>query len=128
MGNAIARRKAWAYALLRRCQTPPPPYGSHEWLALPDDSPYKVGSVVRAAEAWATDGDNLASDLEREIDERRRADKALEDAEYQAASSEHRRRWRHLRIVPARDPNPGAPRPGDFPGRNATRVGDLDAS
>jgi len=52
-----------------------------------------------AAESWARELDDLPERLEHELDERRRAEKAAEDAEYQARAAAHRRDWRHLRVV-----------------------------
>lgn len=128
----IEKRKAWARALVARCKTTPPQYGTAEWFALPEGSPAKVAGVVIAAEAWTSDGDNLADNLERELDDRRRVDKMLEDAEYHAASSEHRRHWGNLRLVPDRGDletrvaKARLPRPGDY--RPSPRGDDLDVS
>ena len=97
----VAARRRWAYSLVRRAAAPVPSYGSSEWLQLPDGTPEKVASVVVAAESWARELDDLPDRLERELDERRRAEKAAEDAEYQARAAAHRRSWRHLRVVEA---------------------------
>lgn len=125
--NIVARRR-WAYSLARRCTTPPPPYGSSEWLALSDGTPEKVAAVVNAAEAWARDGDNLADNLWRELEEHRRLDKAAEEAECVARAAEHRERYRHLRLVA--HPYPLYPKPLEEIGAEymrRQRAGDLDA-
>ncbi len=95
----VAARRRWAYSLIRRASTPVPSYGSAEWLQLPDGTAAKVAAVVVAAESWARELDDLPDRLERELDERRRAEKAAEDAEYQARAAAHRRDWGHLRVV-----------------------------
>jgi hypothetical protein len=61
-----------------------PVYGSPEWLALPEGSPAKVAAVVRAAECWARDGDELEDRLRSEVLALSRANKLAEDAEYVA--------------------------------------------
>lgn len=72
------------------------------------------------------DGDNLADDLRREIDDRRRIDKELDDAEYVARADEHRRTapkfsGRSFAERRAEQIASTAPRSGDFPGqRGAT--------
>ncbi len=96
--EASARRR-WAYSLIRRASSPVPFYGSAEWLQLPDGTPAKVAAVVVAAESWARELDDLPERLEHELDERRRAEKAAEDADYQARAAAHRRDWGHLRVV-----------------------------
>lgn len=78
--SPIEQRRAWAYALISRCQTPPAAYGSEAWLALPD-GPEKVAAVVIAAEAWALAGDTLEDDLR---------------AELQFAQEAEDRRWQEL--------------------------------
>jgi hypothetical protein len=119
---AALTRKRWALGLIRRAPYPPS-YGSAAWLALADNAPAKVSAVVVAAECWATDRDNLAENLRRELDETRWVGKQLEDAEYLAAYRAHRQRWRSTpfldprlsqveRVADAR-----RPRPGDHPGR-----------
>ena len=72
------QRRAWAYAMVSRCQTPPPAYGSLEWLALPDGSVEKVAAVILAAEKCAIDWE---------------ADKALEDQVFVAGQRRHRTSW-----------------------------------
>lgn len=86
------KRRAWAYALISRCQTPPPRYGSPEWLALPD-GPEKVAAVIIAAEAWALDGDHLLDNLTTELEASWRAHKAAEDREFVARREGHQRAW-----------------------------------
>lgn len=137
--STMVARRRWAYSMLRRCETPCPPYGSPEWLALPEGSPYKVGAVVVAAEAWAKTGDTLAEDLWRELEDRRRLDKQHEDAQYVERAAEHRRQYRHLRLVTDWRQQPAAPRPleqigADYmrtrqtaSGRQSQRGDDLDA-
>lgn len=78
----ILDRRRWALALIQRAKAPVPPYGSQEWLALPD-GPEKVCAVVFAAECWAVDGDDL--------DERQ---KQLEDEQWQQRRDAHREKWR----------------------------------
>jgi len=95
----VTARRSWSYRLVSRCATPPPIFGTREWLELPEGTPAKIASVVVAAESWARELDDLPERLEHELDERRRAEKAAEDAEYQARAAAHRRDWRHLRVV-----------------------------
>ncbi|MEJ7689031.1 MAG: hypothetical protein WKF76_00565 [Nocardioidaceae bacterium] len=59
----------------------------------------KVAAVVRAAECWGVELDDLPDRLWHELDERRRAEKAEDDAAYLARAAAHRRDWRHLRAV-----------------------------
>ncbi len=92
-------RRSWAYRMLRKAASPPPRYGSAEWLALPEKSAERVAAVVNAAECWARELDDLPDRLGLELDERRRAEKFEEDAAYQARAAEHRHNWRHLRVV-----------------------------
>ncbi len=70
-------RRAWAYGLISRAATPPPAYGSLEWLALPD-GPEKVAAVVLAAEKCLIDWE---------------AAKAAEDAAWLAARDQHKAAW-----------------------------------
>ena len=69
-----------------------PAYGTPEWLALPD-GPEKVAAVVRAAECWATEGDDLEHRLAAELEALRRHDKAAEDAAFHEAATSHRKHW-----------------------------------
>src|SRR5689334_2877836 len=48
----VPTRLEWAAALIGRATGLVPEYGSPEFEALPDSSPEKVASCVRAAEAW----------------------------------------------------------------------------
>jgi hypothetical protein len=89
----IEARRAWAGRLIRRCRTHPP-YGSREWLGLPEGSPEKIASVVAAAECWALDGDDLEARLQLEVETESRAFKATEDEAYRARRDAHRRDWR----------------------------------
>src|SRR4051794_17507430 len=50
--SVIPPRLEWAAALIDRATGHVPEYGSPEFEALPDNSPEKVASCVRAAEAW----------------------------------------------------------------------------
>jgi hypothetical protein len=79
--------------MVERCQTPPPPYGSAAWLALPDSSIKKVAAVVVAAEAWARSGDTLEEDLRIEMERLAYAYKRDEDADYAARAKAHREHW-----------------------------------
>jgi len=105
--SATSQRRRWAYSLIRKAEMPPPSYGSEAWLALPDGSDDKVAAVVVAAEAWAVDGDNVEGRLRDELEDRAAAEKHVEDADYQALATEHRKRWRHLGLV----------RPGRYAGQ-----------
>ena len=116
----VTARRNWAYALTRKCSTPPPRYGSRAWLALSEGSPEKVAAVVIAAEAWASDLDNMPANLALELDNMRRQAKKNEDLEYVARAAEHRKQWGNLRVVPDRDglaarvAEARTPRSGDF--------------
>src|SRR3712207_4314741 len=96
-----ASRQRWAYRMIQRCPTPPPSYGSPDWLSLPEGSPANVAAVVIAAEAWARSGDQLEDQLRLMVELSRRAFKDDEDAEYRDRVPGHRERWRHLSVVPA---------------------------
>jgi hypothetical protein len=85
--------------MIHRCTTPPPQYGSEEWLNLPEGDFRKIAGVVNAAECWARDGDNLAENLRAEVEALRAAHKANDDAEYVARRDAHRQEWKHLRLV-----------------------------
>ncbi len=97
--SAVYSLRRWAFRMLQQCPTPPPRYGSPEWLALPEGSSAKVAAVVIAAEAWAREGDDLEQRLRAELDLSRRAYKAGEDAEYVERVAAHREQWGHLRLV-----------------------------
>ena len=114
-------RRRWGYALIRRCPTPAPSYGTPAWLALADDDPGKVAAVVVAAECWAQSGDTLELDLRREVEAARQAYKEAEDDAYQARAEAHRKEW----VAPSRDGFAErrqaqlagvGPRPGDHSG------------
>jgi hypothetical protein len=81
----VNARREWAAHLIQRGGPDIPIYGSPEFLALPEGSPAKIGSVVRAAEAWAMDGDQLEERLRLEVLALSRANKIAEDAEYVAS-------------------------------------------
>jgi hypothetical protein len=70
-------RRAWAYALISRASTPPPAYGSPQWLALPD-GPEKVAAVVLAAEKCLIDWESQ---------------KVLDDQVFAAERKAHRDAW-----------------------------------
>jgi hypothetical protein len=92
----VAARKAWSRPFIAK--TPDSPaYGTPEWLALPH-GPAKIAAVVRAAECWATDGDNLEARLRIELDAAaaepgETARKEAEDAERVERQAAHRRAW-----------------------------------
>lgn len=67
-----------------------------------------MAAVVVAAEAWATDGDDLEGRLRAEIDAGREAAKRAEDAEYQARRDAHRAEYGD----PARYASAGSHRAG----------------
>lgn len=92
MSRSAESRRAWAYGMIRRAQTPPPRYGSPEWHALPD-GPEKVAAVVIAAEAWASAGDTLEETLRAQVEAERAAHKRAEDAEYVARRDSWRESW-----------------------------------
>lgn len=92
-------RRSWAYAMVSRCTSPPPIYGSPEWMALTDGDVRKVAAVVNAAECWARQGDELEENLRAEVAALRAAHKANDDADYVARREQHRREWKHLRLV-----------------------------
>lgn len=94
-----ATRRRWAYAMVSRCEEPPPSYGSPDWLALPEGDVQKVAAVVNAAEAWAREGDDLEDTLRAEVEALRASHKALDDGEYVTRREEHRMEWQHLRLV-----------------------------
>lgn len=94
--DAVQARRAWAYGMVRKVPAPPPPYGSPEWLALPDGDVRKVVAVVIAAESWARDGDDLEERLRMEVEALSLAYKQREDADYAADVAAHADRWRYL--------------------------------
>lgn len=77
-------RQEWAANLIQRGGTMVPPYGSPEWVSLPEGHPAKIAAVVVAAESWARDGDDLERRLRVEVLALSKSDKQLEDAEYEA--------------------------------------------
>lgn len=79
--------------MVHACTNPIPIYGSPEWVSLPDGSLAKVAAVVRAAEAWATEGDDIGGRLAVELDIARHAHKAAEDLDYAARRDAHRESW-----------------------------------
>lgn len=97
--TAVQRRR-WARSLIRKAQSPPPSYGSSEWLALPEGSAEKIAAVVVAAECWVLDADDLEDRLHQELADERHAFKRAEDEDYQARAQAHRQQWRHLSVAP----------------------------
>lgn len=69
-------RRTWAHRITTRAATtgPIPLYGSAEWARLPADDPRKAASAVRAAEAWARQGDDLKHTALQQAYNLRRAD------------------------------------------------------
>jgi hypothetical protein len=86
-------RSRWAYKMVQRCQTPPPKYGSTEWLRLPENDVRRIAAVVIAAEAWASAGDCLEDTLRAQLDAEREAFKRAEDTDYQQRRDAHRAAW-----------------------------------
>jgi len=117
-----ARRRRWAYSIMRRTAEPPPSYGSSEWLALPEGDPARVAGVVVAADCWARAGDTLEDDLRLEVHTARLAHKRAEDAEYRQRAEAHRETWSApTRLASFADRrrtqlDAVAPRAGDHPG------------
>lgn len=91
--DAQARRR-WASGIIGRHPSPPR-YGSTAWAQLPEGDPGRIAAVVVAAEAWATDGDELEQQLQAEVEQLYAAHLAAEDAEYVARRDEHARRWKN---------------------------------
>lgn len=123
--TAVVARRRWAYKLISQAPEPPPTYGSHAWLGLPEGDRTKVAAVVVAAEAYARAGDDLVLDLTREVDERRRAHKLEEDSEYAERAAAHRQTApkyaRSCFLERRREQLEAAePRPGDYQGRGGT--------
>jgi hypothetical protein len=89
--TVIDRRKAWAARFIEAASDAE--YGSPAWAELPE-GPAKWGAAMRAAECWATDGDNLAANLAAALDGRA-ADlaKNAEDAVYVAQRDAWRSEW-----------------------------------
>lgn len=86
--SAAEERRRWAYGYLRRASKPGPPYGSPEWLAMPE-GPEKWASVVSAAEALMA-YDEL---VDLELESYRLAAKQGEDAAFRARAAAHRKDW-----------------------------------
>jgi hypothetical protein len=119
-------RRYWARRMIDKAQGAPlPVYGDATWLTLPEADPVKVAAVIVAAEAWATDGDNIPGRLAVEVASSYVAHKQAEDEDYQARAAAHResnvvpfnRRRRQStaeQIAEARQP-----RPGDNQGRGS---------
>ncbi|MFD0772633.1 hypothetical protein ACFQZ2_01705 [Streptomonospora algeriensis] len=81
----IRYRKRWSSILVARGKQAGdiPVYGSTDWAQLPDSDPRKAAAAIRAAEAWASEGDDLAFRLRREDHERR----TVEDAHWEAVNA-----------------------------------------
>lgn len=75
--SPVARRRRWAYSLIQRAAEVPS-YGSPEWLALPEGSSEKVVAAV----CWASEGDDLADRLGRELDAERHAEAAVRGEQF----------------------------------------------
>jgi hypothetical protein len=89
-------RKRWARRMMARAGGPSPAYGTPEWLALPEGDLHKVAAVVRAAECWATEGDELEERLRREVEALRAAYKHDDDLDYAGRRDAHRAEWSGL--------------------------------
>lgn len=102
-------RQEWAKALLGRATGPVPAYGTAEWLALPD-GPAKVAAVVRAAECWAREADDLEARLRYELWWDWMREKRAQDAARIEQIEAHRAQWsgKDWRPHPANRPNRGA--------------------
>lgn len=124
--SEVTARRAWSYQFIRRAKTPPPSYGSREWLALANDDPRQVAACVVAAECWARGGDDIPGRLEREVAASREAFVRAENQDYKARANDHRQEWRkrlngstfvERRAAQLAD---AAPRPNDFTGTKGT--------
>jgi hypothetical protein len=94
--SAVDARKRWARRLMTAPGGPVPAYGTAEWLALPEGDPAKVAAVVRAAECWACDADDLEARLRLEVETMSLAHKRAEDDAYAARRDAHRAEWQRL--------------------------------
>lgn len=94
--GAIEARKRWARRMMEKAGGTAPAYGTTAWLELPEGDVAKVAAVVRAAECWAGEGDDLEESLRTEIAAARLAFKRDEDADYVARRDKHRQRWEGL--------------------------------
>lgn len=90
--SAAEDRRRWAYGYLRRVSKPPPAYGTPEFLALPE-GPEKWAACVRAAEAWAGDGEDLELKLRIEVEAMQRAYKLAEDTDWNQRREAHEQSW-----------------------------------
>jgi hypothetical protein len=106
----------WAQQLIANADGPIPPYGSAEWVALPDDSRAKVAATVIAAECWRTywQPDEHRRRLTAELEAGHDSDQR-EEWSAEVVASVHATADRLLRPRPTID---GRPRPGDYPGGN----------
>ena len=114
---------------MRKAKVPPPPYGSTDWVALPEGSPEKIAAVVVAAECWAVDGEELPARLAVEIEADRQAEEHRLD-ELHAVNVDMVRRlasrpgigtsYAERRARELADA--GLPRPGDFCGARHLRA------
>ena len=113
-------RRFWARQLIDRAPKPLPTYGSTAWLAADDAT--KLGSMAVAAEAWASDSENLEDDLRRETEAFRLGFKAGDDADYAAKAEAHRAKYgnpstrKSFTERRAAQLSASQPRPDDFTG------------
>lgn len=68
-------------------------------MALPEGDAAKIAAVVISAEAWVTDHENIAENLQVELEASARAEKTLEDEAFRARRDAHRERYSRLRLV-----------------------------
>lgn len=86
------KRRAWAYSYTSRVSTPPPAYGTDEWLALPEGAE-KWAAVVIAAEGLKYEEDHFLENLDHELRHMWRVNKALEDRDFAARREAHQREY-----------------------------------
>lgn len=93
LSRQAKQRRRWAAEILR-VASDVPSYGSPEFLQLDDGDARKVASVVRAAECWATAGDDYPWITELELEHHRRTEDAELAAFFRdAANRPIRSRW-----------------------------------
>jgi len=112
--------------MIRKAASPPPRYGSAQWLSLPEGDPAKAAAVVVAAECWATEGDELPERLALELENARAAFKLETDRDYVERYQSHRTKWSQLSQTSKSFAERRAeqlasigPRPGDYTGRGS---------
>lgn len=86
------QRQRWAYGYTSRVSTPPPAYGTDEWLALPEGAE-KWAAVVIAAEALKHEEDHYLENLDVEMRHIWHVNKALEDQDFAARRDAHQREY-----------------------------------